>query len=100
MRYSDAGLMTCTSKDPETDELDYEVELCVVIGKTVPRRTTKEDAMEYVLGYTVAHDVRVGPGRRVAISLCTMYTAHPLHIRFTNRFGASGSETTMRPNPR
>ena len=57
MRYSDAGLMTCTSKDPETDELDYEVELCVVIGKTVPRRTTKEDAMEYVLGYTVAHDV-------------------------------------------
>ena len=37
--------------------MDYEVELCVVIGKTVPRRTTVEDADDFILGYTVAHDV-------------------------------------------
>ena len=32
----------------------------------------------------------------VALSLCT--TAHPLYTRFANIFGASISETTMRPN--
>jgi len=39
-----------------TEELDYEVELAVVIGakgKNIPR----EKAMDFVLGYTVAHDV-------------------------------------------
>jgi len=40
-----------------TTKLDYEVELGVVIGKTVPRNTPAEDAMEYVGGYTVVHDV-------------------------------------------
>ena len=39
--------------------------------------------------------VRVGLGR--TLSLCT--TAHPLHIIFTNIFGKSISEATMRPNP-
>jgi hypothetical protein len=42
----------------------------------------------------------VCPGRAqgsVALSLCT--TAHPLHTRFTEVFGASISETTMRANP-
>jgi hypothetical protein len=34
----------------------------------------------------------------VSLSLCT--TAHPLYTRFTNIFGASISEATMRPNPR
>jgi hypothetical protein len=34
----------------------------------------------------------------VALSLCT--TTHPLYTRFTKRFGASVSETTMRPNPK
>jgi hypothetical protein len=33
-----------------------------------------------------------------ASSLCT--TAHPLHNRIANIFGASLSEATMRPNPR
>jgi hypothetical protein len=33
----------------------------------------------------------------VALSLCT--AAHSLYTRFTNRFGTSISETTMRPNP-
>ena len=32
------------------------------------------------------------------MSLCT--AAHPLYTRFTNMFGASISETTMRPNPK
>jgi 2-keto-4-pentenoate hydratase/2-oxohepta-3-ene-1,7-dioic acid hydratase in catechol pathway len=39
-----------------TQQLDWEVELTVVIGKTA-RNVTKEDALSCVLGYTVAHDV-------------------------------------------
>jgi 2-keto-4-pentenoate hydratase/2-oxohepta-3-ene-1,7-dioic acid hydratase in catechol pathway len=39
-----------------TNEVDYEGELGVVIGKTV-RRVTKETAIDYVFGYTVANDV-------------------------------------------
>lgn len=37
-------------KDPETNELDYEVELAIVIGQTVPRRTSEADAGQYILG--------------------------------------------------
>ena len=40
----------------EVTQLDYEVELAVVIGKE-GRRIPKEDALSYVAGYTVAHDV-------------------------------------------
>ena len=40
----------------EVKELDYEVELAVVIGKE-GRRIPVESALEYVAGYTVAHDV-------------------------------------------
>jgi 2-keto-4-pentenoate hydratase/2-oxohepta-3-ene-1,7-dioic acid hydratase in catechol pathway len=40
----------------EVKELDWEVELAVVIGKTA-RRVPAERAMEYVAGFTVAHDV-------------------------------------------
>lgn len=40
----------------ETKELDFEVELCIVIGKTA-RRVPKAEALDYVAGYTVAHDV-------------------------------------------
>ncbi len=39
-----------------TDQVDYEVELGVVIGKTA-RRVTQERALDYVFGYTVANDV-------------------------------------------
>lgn len=35
---------------------DYESELAVVIGKAC-KNVTKEDAMDYVLGYTAANDV-------------------------------------------
>ncbi|XP_048585234.1 fumarylacetoacetate hydrolase domain-containing protein 2 [Nematostella vectensis] len=40
----------------ETEELDFEVELAFVIGKT-GKNIKEEDAMDYVAGYTVAHDV-------------------------------------------
>jgi len=40
----------------ETKELDFEVEMCIVVGKKA-RRVAEKDAMEYVAGYTVAHDV-------------------------------------------
>jgi len=42
---------------PRPDALtDYEVELCVVIGKKA-RHLTEENAMDYVFGYTILNDV-------------------------------------------
>lgn len=38
------------------DEVDYEGELVVVIGK-VCRNVSREEALDYVLGYTIANDV-------------------------------------------
>ena len=40
----------------QNDQLDYEGELCVVIGKT-GKDIKKEDALDYVLGYTSGNDV-------------------------------------------
>jgi 2-keto-4-pentenoate hydratase/2-oxohepta-3-ene-1,7-dioic acid hydratase in catechol pathway len=40
----------------ETEQLDFEVELVIVVGKKCKRVEAKE-AMQYVAGYTVAHDV-------------------------------------------
>ncbi|KAH9500853.1 Fumarylacetoacetate hydrolase domain-containing protein 2 [Bulinus truncatus] len=40
----------------ETKELDWEVELTIIIGKE-GKNIPKEKAMDYVFGYTVAHDV-------------------------------------------
>jgi 2-keto-4-pentenoate hydratase/2-oxohepta-3-ene-1,7-dioic acid hydratase in catechol pathway len=39
-----------------SDEVDYECELAVVIGKTC-KNATRETALEHVLGYTCANDV-------------------------------------------
>jgi len=39
-----------------TKEVDYEVELAVVIGRTA-RRVSQDSALDYVLGYTAANDV-------------------------------------------
>jgi 2-keto-4-pentenoate hydratase/2-oxohepta-3-ene-1,7-dioic acid hydratase in catechol pathway len=39
-----------------SDEVDYEGELAVVIGKTC-KNVSKKDALNYVLGYTCANDV-------------------------------------------
>lgn len=41
---------------PETQKLDWEVELGVVIGKKA-RRIKKEDALDYIAGYTVVNDI-------------------------------------------
>lgn len=51
----------------ETQKLDWEVELTIVIGKDA-KRVQESDAMNYVFGYTVAHDVsardwQLEPGR-------------------------------------
>jgi len=43
-------------KPAETSELDYEVELVVVIGKE-GKSIPEKDALDYVVGYTVGHDV-------------------------------------------
>lgn len=39
-----------------SSQIDYEAELCVVIGKPA-RHVSREHAMEYVFGYTCANDV-------------------------------------------
>lgn len=39
-----------------SDEVDYEVELAVVIGKTC-KNATRENALDFVLGYTCGNDV-------------------------------------------
>jgi 2-keto-4-pentenoate hydratase/2-oxohepta-3-ene-1,7-dioic acid hydratase in catechol pathway len=41
---------------PETDQLDYEGELAIVIG-TAGRRIDAEDALDHVAGFTVFNDV-------------------------------------------
>lgn len=41
----------------QREEADWEVELCVVIGKDC-KNVSEEDALDYVVGYTVANDVR------------------------------------------
>ena len=41
----------------EKYQIDYEVELAVVIGRTMPRATPAERVMEHVFGYTILHDV-------------------------------------------
>lgn len=40
-----------------TSKLDYEVELGIVVGGTVPRFTKAADAHKYIAGYTVIHDI-------------------------------------------
>jgi len=40
----------------KSDQIDYECELVVVIGKTA-KNVRKEDAFNYILGYTIGNDV-------------------------------------------
>lgn len=47
----------------ESDQLDYEAELGVIIGKTC-RRVSKEQAFEVIAGYTVLNDVTVRDWQR------------------------------------
>ena len=41
----------------EKYQVDYEVELAVVIGRTMPRATPAGRVMDHVFGYTILHDV-------------------------------------------
>ncbi|KAF2691216.1 fumarylacetoacetate hydrolase family protein [Lentithecium fluviatile CBS 122367] len=41
----------------EAQLLDYEGELCVIIGKDAKNLSNSEDPLDYVLGYTVGNDV-------------------------------------------
>ncbi|SDB82447.1 acylpyruvate hydrolase [Pelagirhabdus alkalitolerans] len=43
-------------KSPLTEKLDYEVELAVVI-KEKAKNISKEDAIDYIAGYTIANDI-------------------------------------------
>lgn len=43
-------------KSAATNKLDYEVELAVVIGKEATH-VSKEDALDYVAGYTIGNDI-------------------------------------------
>jgi 2,4-didehydro-3-deoxy-L-rhamnonate hydrolase len=43
-------------KPPQTNQLDYEVELAVVIGRTM-KRTVEAEVMDCIAGYTILHDV-------------------------------------------
>lgn len=40
-------------------KLDYEAELAVVVGSTVPRHTKEADALQYVFGYSCFNDISV-----------------------------------------
>lgn len=40
-------------------KFDYEAELAVVIGRTVPRHVKREDALQYVFGYSCFNDMSV-----------------------------------------
>jgi 2-keto-4-pentenoate hydratase/2-oxohepta-3-ene-1,7-dioic acid hydratase in catechol pathway len=42
-----------------SSKFDYEAELAVVIGRTVPRHVAKADALHYVFGYTCFNDMSV-----------------------------------------
>ncbi|CDK26263.1 unnamed protein product [Kuraishia capsulata CBS 1993] len=53
---ADHGEPIPVPKIAQDGQLDYEGELCVVIGKT-GKDIKKEDALDYVLGYTAGNDV-------------------------------------------
>jgi acylpyruvate hydrolase len=42
-----------------SSKFDYEAELAVVIGKTVPRHVAQADALQYVFGYSCFNDMSV-----------------------------------------
>ena len=45
--------------DDISPQIDYEAELAVVIGRTVPRHTKEADALQYVFGYSCFNDMSV-----------------------------------------
>ncbi|MEL7536494.1 MAG: fumarylacetoacetate hydrolase family protein [Pseudomonadota bacterium] len=53
---------------PESEQLDYEGELGVVIGKTA-RRVDKANAFDVVAGYTIIDDVTIRDWQRAAMTM-------------------------------
>jgi len=45
------------AKDENVTQMDYEVELGIVIGKTVPRFTSIDEVDQYIGGFTIMNDV-------------------------------------------
>jgi 2-keto-4-pentenoate hydratase/2-oxohepta-3-ene-1,7-dioic acid hydratase in catechol pathway len=69
--------------DPKvTQQLDYEVELAIVIGKTV-RDISPSDAFDAIFGYTIANDV----------------SARDLQVRHGQWFKGKGLDTTCPTGP-
>jgi len=58
-KYSDtlAGPFEDIPINPESQELDYEGELSVVIGRDIKNLSENEDPLDYILGFTVGNDV-------------------------------------------
>lgn len=102
-----------------TEQLDYELELCAIIGKR-GREIREEDATSYIAGYTVFNDwsardiqfremnVRLGPalGKDFANSIgpclvtpneIDIYTA-PMQARINGEVWSSGTQGAMRFN--
>lgn len=46
-------------------QLDFEAELAVVIGREVPRHVKREDALQYVFGYSLFNDLSVRDFQRL-----------------------------------
>lgn len=51
------GHQSKINKPSNSNFLDYEVELAVVIGKSTSTLNTNDDPLDYVFGYTVANDL-------------------------------------------
>jgi 2-keto-4-pentenoate hydratase/2-oxohepta-3-ene-1,7-dioic acid hydratase in catechol pathway len=102
-----------------TEQLDYELEICAIIGKG-GRQIREEDATSYIAGYTVFNDwsardvqfremkVRLGPalGKDFANSIgpclvtpdeIDIYTA-PMQARINGEVWSSGTQGAMRFN--
>jgi 2-keto-4-pentenoate hydratase/2-oxohepta-3-ene-1,7-dioic acid hydratase in catechol pathway len=56
------------------NQVDYEAELAVLIGKDC-KDVNKDNALQYVLGYTVANDVSARKWQGI-IYLCVLYTIY------------------------
>ena len=52
-----AGPFDDISVDKIAQELDYEGELCIVIGKDVKNLKESDNVLDYILGFTVGNDV-------------------------------------------
>lgn len=73
-------------KIAQEGEADYEIELCVVIGKDA-KDVSRGEAMEYVAGFTVGNDVSArkwqrNPERAGGVpQWCFAKVSHKAHVR-------------------